>query len=742
MSSLRVANTSVAGSTRLLLTAAIILIGVVFAPTPPTAQAAVERRFAADGDATQAESFLSQTSIEDELWHEQSRVLQRRSPTIGFLGMMADESTKELEGTVDVAGDAEGAVKTFPGGNVDNSNVLAVDGYFERHHSADNAVGDRSSEMPEDTKTTASAEQERDSPAKDEPNIEIEDASTSRDPASGEASTTEGAQPESVADDELPVDVTDFTPGNTSLSEGEEPESVTANGFNGRTADARENRERQHGEMRAQHNVSLTHEREQELSAARTDREKEDEQELQTTELNEQAAAEQDQVAQDAIAVVGQHRGSEDGQLQHMNSQSQLTQTDSGSKSPPVDKSTDGEAWEVMPGFDSVDSGDTVMPSKTETNVNFERAHSVEGEENETGALVDSEQKGESVVPVAASAGMTGNNPEEAAINESPVASHPQSTESIESPDELTTDVLGRRGFDFSQSGSVDRYSNEDSLAEPNATERPDDPVAPAPELTKVTEGKASRGQRKVKTAASLKRIPPPPPQSHQSKPAAEDVSFTAEPTQHTLQEPQAINGLPGVVPTRGILSLVTAARILELKPLLDFGKTMMGGVGIKATLSAPASEQQAEASRLHQHLEQSIRLAEDYIRKYFPEMGSAGSNQFQKAWKVLPFLEATRQRPFDEDNSVDLGYSDYVDLVDSRVEDTTIDDLYSTLRNVIPQLGPFSQGTQLRIPSLVPKNCTNVPAVISSFVQGGSSSSTHQVPSSSLRPIVSAIQK
>ncbi|RQX69465.1 putative transmembrane protein [Toxoplasma gondii CAST] len=742
MSSLRATNTSVAGSTRLLLTVAVIVIGVVFAPTPRTAQAAVERRLSVDGDATQAKSFLPQTSTEDEFWHEQSRVLQRRSPRFGFLGRMDDESTKELEGTVDVSGDAEDAVKTFPGDNVDNSNGLAVDENFERHHSADNMEGDTGSEMPQGTKTTASAEQERDLPAKDKPNIEIEDASTTRDAASGGTSTTEGAQPESVADDELPMDETDYTPGNTSLSEGEETEGVTTNGFNSKTADARENIERQHGEMRAQHNVSLTDGREQELDAARMYREKEDEQELQPTELNEQAAAEQDQVAQDSIAVVGQHRGSEDGQIQHMHSQSQLTQTDSGSKSLPADKPADGEAWEVMPGLVSMDGGDTVMRSKTETNVNLERSQSVEGEANETGALVDSEQKGESVVPVAASAGMMGNNPEEAAINESPVVSHPQSTESLESPDELSTDVFGRRDFEFSRSVSVDRYSNEDSLAEPNATDRRDDPVAPAPELTKVTEGKASRGQRKVKTAASLNRIPPPPAQSRQSKPAAEDVSFTAEPTQHTLQDPQATSGLPGVVPTRGILSLVTAARILELKPLLDFGKAMMGGVGTKASLPVPASEQQVEASRLHQHLEQSIRLAEDYIRKYFPEIGSASGNQFQKAWKVLPFLEATRQRPFDEDNSVDLGYSDYVDLVDGGVEDTTIDDLYSTLRNIIPHLSPFSQGTQLRIPSLVPKNSTNVPAVINSFVQGGSSSSTHQVQSSSLRPIVSAIQK
>ncbi|CBZ49896.1 conserved hypothetical protein [Neospora caninum Liverpool] len=892
-----------AGSTRLYLAAVIFVIGAIFVPASRTAQASVESRFSGDGDATQTESFLSQASIEDESLPDQPRFLQRRSAIFGFLGRTDGESTKHTEGTDDILGDVDGAVVTPPGENLANSKASADDDSFEKHRSADYATRDKNSDMPDETNSKATWQQDGNTPVGDEANARINEASTTPDSIAQDTLNHERGH-EAVVKDESAEQEADHALGNTSLTGTEEPVIAALTAFNSEAADVPETRERQHEERDEQPRIPETHEQKQEAMVVGTYREEEVDDEVQNTDRSKQASVEQDQVVPDEFATMEEHTEPEADHPEQNESQAQLSETESGNQNHSIIDTMLTDAWEVMPGVDAMKGVEDVTPNVPETKVDLDRAQNAEHQDDKTGSLVDNEQstdvqpnkpgEGDSLATVVSLAGMSGSAPAENATDESRVAQHLQSKESVETLVMFTTDKLDRENQEdeIGRPDSIHKYWNAGSLTEPiaaagdlprkhprgqyaeelgvstgewydiddtagqpvmlNTTEQekplnayvevnfsiPDQATLQAevengtvsssmqwkepsseeveflprstchgyclagakrsdnqgttvdtpnrndtteqlqqindqqaavtpiseknvrdmleasskvggqpslasvrldhvlthtPEMTKATEGKASRGHLSAKPAASRTRNPPPPKQSQQQQSAIQDVSSTAEPQQQTSQQ-QSMNpaGLMSFLPTRDILSLLTAAQTLELKPLLDLGKTMTAGIGVGAA-AVTASEQQAEASRLHQHLEQSISLAEDYIRKYLPEMGSGGSNRFQKGWRVLPFSDILGQERYDRDDAVDLGSTDYVDLVDNDVQDPVTDELSGTLRSRLAQLGVFNQATQLTIPKLVPTNSTNIPAIINSLVQSNSSSSGHSVANSSI---------
>ncbi|PHJ24718.1 transmembrane protein [Cystoisospora suis] len=167
-------------------------------------------------------------------------------------------------------------------------------------------------------------------------------------------------------------------------------------------------------------------------------------------------------------------------------------------------------------------------------------------------------------------------------------------------------------------------------------------------------------------------------------------------------------------IPARDVLSLVTAARILELRPLLELSG--LNGSGSRSASSSSPTEQHDDASRMQQQLQHAAVLAEDYIKKYLPN-GSDARSRFQKAWRTLPFHESFHYLPDSEDDA-DI-YSEEIDF-DDRLEDEELDALVKRIRTRLMKLAAFNQTTTF-LPSAMAAD-SSIPSAVTAFLNSSSS--------------------
>lgn len=170
-------------------------------------------------------------------------------------------------------------------------------------------------------------------------------------------------------------------------------------------------------------------------------------------------------------------------------------------------------------------------------------------------------------------------------------------------------------------------------------------------------------------------------------------------------------------IPARDVLSLMTAARILELKPLLELSSLNGSSKGTSPPASA---EQHDDASRMQQQLQQAAVLAEDYIKKYLPN-GADPRSRFQKAWRTLPFRESFRYLP-DSEDTLDA-YSEEVDL-EHQLEDEELDDLVKKIRARLMKLAAFNQAGSPFLSATTAAD-TAIPGAVTAFLNATSSPGT-----------------